>query len=1157
MEASKKRKRDIDYPRITYDVADRTFDRLFKEESLDEMKQVVRKKMGYSSDIPLHLAQLRDSKTVDLEDDDDFDAFSAATYAVPVIVVRVTVGKPTIAPVTTQERSGASQTDVVASAAQTDEDNNEPTSRVQKSAKKRKISRNDASSVKKKAISKDTVPINGSEATCEPGATTDSAQDKSVEQASAGGEKKRKRKKDSAEAEPPQEKSKKKKAKAADHDATASGAASKSAGPPKATTSELPQDVQAASNVTKPEKLKKSKNKSKTSSAVVEVSGDEAERVDHRPVNPLPLAEKLAEAISQTGDKNKNLPIPSEEPPAKKKRGKNEKEVKPINRNKSTLEPSSQSIAASETNNTTEGETSSGTGKSKSSSRETETSLGNKDAMATLQKIIASRRTTTPAVASKTSAQEPTAPKETENAVVKGKTSRPPGIKATEIQPNGVESPTRKRSSGTQSCPICKESPLHLRFQCPVVVRGVEALETRLAELQEDTSVDQSQLIGELKMMIERKRKTAKMPKTKVISDDSTSLSGSSKVAAVAKPPQAGKKISILKDLPVPGALSALGSVSYTDLDLEAIIRGPRVSLTAANIPSTDTSEDEEERDEGKAGGLLEDEEVVVKVKHSRKRLSSGSSDEDEEEEEESNKSVDTPRQTISPPVVNATASEPRRSSPSESSDNGDRSFMDVDGQGESVEIDKTGDAAFSEALADDTAVLKVAIDKRPPESQASKRHQTDDDSDTAVASQKNEGDSAVPVPIETAGNARNDSIEPAESPKSPEAPHSPIMGSSQIPPLQSTPKLSQSMRTRTRQLLAKSGAPSPMTKAMKLLGNIHEGNGPSPQGNEDSVARRTRTATRSLTQLPIPVLTPRVIKPPMASQPHPQAQEEEEEEGESPAAVPNPPQSSMLPGKTPAKPSSKTSATTKARAKTPAKVPPKTALKGSKLASKASARGRGKTNDVNQEEANTFDADTNGEDSDVPEQASLNTWEVLNDNSSVVGDITMMMEDELQSSPSTQTPFPKFANGQSTRESERDPASQDKGPSTTKEPLFILTESQPGFPYSQWAMGHGPESANDSEDEEEVAAVVKPQLARQMASHSFRRLTDITASQQLFQAPIKMQPSQLSSSKDTSNDPYGRKGKESESEESDTESDSDEDTPTHIPKERRAGRVK
>lgn len=251
----------------------------------------------------------------------------------PVIVVRVTVGKPTIAPVTTLERSGTSQVtlpmnspcsclilqkaDAAASAAQTDEDNDEPTSRVQKSAKKRKMSQNDAPSGEKKAISKDTVPTNGSEATCEPGATTDLAEDKGVEQASAGGEKKRKRKNDSTEAEPLQgslaresvvnksptfmtEKSKKKKAKAADHDTTTSGAAPRSAGSPKATTSELPQDVQGASNVTKPEKLKKSKNK-KTSSAVVEVNDDEAEPADDRLASPLPFAEQLAEAIAQAG----------------------------------------------------------------------------------------------------------------------------------------------------------------------------------------------------------------------------------------------------------------------------------------------------------------------------------------------------------------------------------------------------------------------------------------------------------------------------------------------------------------------------------------------------------------------------------------------------------------------------------------------------------------------------------------------------------------------------------------------------------------------------------------------------------------------------------------------------------------------------------------
>lgn len=42
------------------------------------MKQVVRKKMGYSSDVPLHLAQLRDGKTVDLEDGKRFRELSAS-----------------------------------------------------------------------------------------------------------------------------------------------------------------------------------------------------------------------------------------------------------------------------------------------------------------------------------------------------------------------------------------------------------------------------------------------------------------------------------------------------------------------------------------------------------------------------------------------------------------------------------------------------------------------------------------------------------------------------------------------------------------------------------------------------------------------------------------------------------------------------------------------------------------------------------------------------------------------------------------------------------------------------------------------------------------------------------------------------------------------
>ncbi|KDR75752.1 hypothetical protein GALMADRAFT_500086, partial [Galerina marginata CBS 339.88] len=68
METTKKRKRDGELPRITYDTATRTFDRLFKEESLDALKDVVRKKLNVSSSVPVYLSQLRDGKSVDLDD---------------------------------------------------------------------------------------------------------------------------------------------------------------------------------------------------------------------------------------------------------------------------------------------------------------------------------------------------------------------------------------------------------------------------------------------------------------------------------------------------------------------------------------------------------------------------------------------------------------------------------------------------------------------------------------------------------------------------------------------------------------------------------------------------------------------------------------------------------------------------------------------------------------------------------------------------------------------------------------------------------------------------------------------------------------------------------------------------------------------------------
>ncbi|KDQ21923.1 hypothetical protein BOTBODRAFT_50448 [Botryobasidium botryosum FD-172 SS1] len=92
---SKKRKRDsmgeAQETIITYYAPGKTFDRLFKETSLEETKQVVRKKLKLSQDAPLHLLQLRGEKCIELEDDDDFDAFRTLALSSISVDVRVSV----------------------------------------------------------------------------------------------------------------------------------------------------------------------------------------------------------------------------------------------------------------------------------------------------------------------------------------------------------------------------------------------------------------------------------------------------------------------------------------------------------------------------------------------------------------------------------------------------------------------------------------------------------------------------------------------------------------------------------------------------------------------------------------------------------------------------------------------------------------------------------------------------------------------------------------------------------------------------------------------------------------------------------------------------------------------------------------------------------
>jgi hypothetical protein len=105
--ANGKRKREEDpLPSITYLVGDRSFDRLFKEQSLEEIQNVVRRKLQLPSNSTVKLKQLRGSKVIDLDDDDDFDAFSARARLMKLVDVAVEISETPPAQEATSSSTG-------------------------------------------------------------------------------------------------------------------------------------------------------------------------------------------------------------------------------------------------------------------------------------------------------------------------------------------------------------------------------------------------------------------------------------------------------------------------------------------------------------------------------------------------------------------------------------------------------------------------------------------------------------------------------------------------------------------------------------------------------------------------------------------------------------------------------------------------------------------------------------------------------------------------------------------------------------------------------------------------------------------------------------------------------------------------------------------
>ncbi|TBU29564.1 hypothetical protein BD311DRAFT_787763 [Dichomitus squalens] len=88
-----KRNRDEDGTLVTFYAPNRTFARVYKGQSLEETRSLVRKKLGLPDDTSIRFSRLHEGKVIELDDDEDFEAFRHLARYVPSLDVSVFVGQ--------------------------------------------------------------------------------------------------------------------------------------------------------------------------------------------------------------------------------------------------------------------------------------------------------------------------------------------------------------------------------------------------------------------------------------------------------------------------------------------------------------------------------------------------------------------------------------------------------------------------------------------------------------------------------------------------------------------------------------------------------------------------------------------------------------------------------------------------------------------------------------------------------------------------------------------------------------------------------------------------------------------------------------------------------------------------------------------------------
>ncbi|KAK7005633.1 carbamoyl-phosphate synthase arginine-specific small chain [Favolaschia claudopus] len=706
-------------------------------------------------------------------------------------------------------------------------------------------------------------------------------------------------------------------------------------------------------------------------------------------------------------------------------------------------------------------------------------------------------------------------------------------------------------------CPVCGNSPSHLRYRCPIVLGGAGRIRQRIAELQQDEDGDNSKLIQELRALAEKSQKTG----------NTAQASGSRDAASVRKAPTYSRppndSDSDESETSVRIGKTAFHSAAIVvDPELEAIMRGPSSSrLTVDDV-------DLDEADDAAENVMLEDDdEDDIDFRRRSRRieaadLSSGEEDDDDEE----NHSADHLAESEPPSVLNTSIRADSRSSPTpmESADiaeeieqtipvpedsasvNSEHSSPSsvpeplgaIAGR-QSVDVDLAGDKAVDEAMASDSIMFGL-------ETHDTSNGNAHDKMDSVVNSPSPSPAPALPhtpisrppvanEPIHSVPNSPSipeparrdlDPIQPAE-----DFPPTPLQPTKALQPTSpSTPRMIQRMKDRNGRSSVKLSqlelpfSLNPQSQRQRAESPLHPNSQlvatqPAEEAADGVAVDKptTRRSTRSTR------LTPAASKPELSDVP--------------PSELEQPAKRRRGPNKTAEQRAEEAAAKLAAKEE-------KERIRKEKAEAKQKAKTQTKAAAKHNVQGDSFPTTpprvTPPRDStETPKAAqpltpaSQDGWTVIKPSSSQA-ETQESLRDELRSSS---------------------PSNEDHTP------LFLPAESQAPFPYSQWNSvpdsdpGTPKDSPQQSEDEEEEVAASMKLSQRPVMSSAYRRLTDIASQPSLFSTtPTSRTPKLLPAT-------FPSKDKRELYPALPREDDSDSDSSaaeaaSHIPKSRRAGKT-